>query len=139
MPAALESCVEELLEKGHEKESAWAICTKSLRDSDCFAKDSCCMIPGVMTQDNVKRRYFVDSIVPGAFSETPEGYLVFENAKLARAGVQEYYGFELGLTDGEQAFSKVRVLRPETEVFKPGSMKWIAVRPVTLCRPKEML
>lgn len=47
-------------------------------------------------------------------SYTPNGFLKAK-ALIARTGIQEYFGFELGLTD--EPLKKVRIYRPESVVF----------------------
>jgi len=61
------------------------------------------------------------------FRRTEDGYLVAE-APVARTGIQIYSNSEMGLMgDG-----KVRVYRPEQEVFSKDSLATYAHRPVTL-------
>lgn len=70
---------------------------------------------------------------------TPEGYLDV-SAKIARAGVLEYWAFELGdLFADRPPFDVVRVLRDEGEVFAPESMSSFALKPVTDGHPWEMV
>lgn len=61
-----------------------------------------------------------------------DGYLV-AMAKVARTGIQEYRGYELGLDNDEV----VRVYRPEDEIFSPSSMSTYANRPLTVDHPPE--
>ncbi|WJI14943.1 DUF2213 domain-containing protein [Pseudoxanthomonas winnipegensis] len=65
---------------------------------------------------------------------TADGYLVGD-AKVARVGVQQYLGRELGRPD----LSVVRVYRPAEEVFRDATMRSFAHRPVTLDHPGEMV
>jgi len=66
--------------------------------------------------------------------KTADGYLVAQ-AKVARAGIQEYRQSEIGqIGDGI-----VRVYRPEQEVFLDASMHTYGNRPVTLGHPPEMV
>lgn len=57
---------------------------------------------------------------------TADGYLT-ATAKIARTGIQEYRGDELGRDDMEI----VRVYRPPDEVFDADAMKSMAHRPIT--------
>lgn len=139
MPVALENCVAKLKEKGYEEQSAWGICSKALLDSECFAKKECCMIPGV-TEGDTKMQYFVDSVSLGSnVTETKEGFLVFEGVKIARIGVQEYFGFEIGVKEPENLLKRFRVYRSPEELFKPESLNSLALKPVTNSHPKELL
>lgn len=61
-----------------------------------------------------------------------DGYLL-ANPRVARAGIQLYKGFEVGLPDMET----VRVYRPPTEVFYVDAMKSMAHKPVTNDHPSE--
>jgi len=70
--------------------------------------------------------------VDGSTKTTKEGYLVVD-ARVARTGIQVYHGSELGLVGRD----KLRVWRPEEEVFKDASLKTYAHRPVTLNHPKD--
>ena len=58
------------------------------------------------------------------------GYLVC-SPRIARTGIQEYLGIEMGRSDLE----KVRVYRPEGEVFSKDALKTLAGKPVTLEHP----
>lgn len=68
---------------------------------------------------------------------TDDGYLVGE-AKVARTGIQEYLASEMGLKDGDPN-RRIRVYRPEDEVFQQDAMKSYAYRPVTVDHPPEMV
>jgi hypothetical protein len=65
---------------------------------------------------------------------TGDGYLV-ATPRVARTGIQEYRGWEVGKPD----VSVVKVYRPETEVFSQDSASSFAHRPVTLGHPKELV
>ena len=67
-------------------------------------------------------KYIQDKISTENFKVTDEGFLVFEDAKIARTGIQEYYAFELGLTDRDP-LDVIKVFRPAEEVFSDASMK----------------
>ncbi|HEV2570299.1 MAG TPA: DUF2213 domain-containing protein [Beijerinckiaceae bacterium] len=64
--------------------------------------------------------------------ETADGYLVGD-ARIARAGIQVYAGHEVG----RPALERVRVWRPEDEVFSAAAMASFAHRPVTDDHPVE--
>ncbi|MEQ1716252.1 MAG: DUF2213 domain-containing protein, partial [Hyphomicrobium sp.] len=68
----------------------------------------------------------------GGTRRTADGYLVAD-ARCARTGVQEYAGFEVGRDD----MSRVRVYRPDSEVFSRGALASYAFRPVTVGHPPE--
>jgi hypothetical protein len=61
--------------------------------------------------------------------DTNDGYLV-ASPRVARTGIQLYYGSELGLT-GDDAKKIMKVYRPEDEVFKADSLATFAYKPVT--------
>lgn len=65
---------------------------------------------------------------------TADGYLVAD-AKVARTGIQEYLGSELGRPD----LPIVRVYRPPEEVFSQDAMHSYAYRPVTVEHPSQMV
>ena len=63
---------------------------------------------------------------------TKDGYLV-ASPRVARTGIQIYGGAELGRPDLE----RVRVLRPESEVFDKAAMASIGYRPISNDHPDE--
>lgn len=63
---------------------------------------------------------------------TADGYLV-TSARFARAGIYEYAGAEVGKPD----MAKVRVFRPDDEVFSKDAMSSFAHRPVTNDHPDD--
>lgn len=75
---------------------------------------------------------FTDRVTVGAARRTVDGYLVAD-AKVARTGVQEYLGSEVGRPD----MAVVRVYRPAEEVFSDATMKSFAHRPMTNDHPPE--
>jgi len=75
--------------------------------------------------------FFDDLKTTGKTRITKDGYLV-AYAKVARTGVQEYLGSELG-SDKEI----VRVMRPETEVFAKDSLSSYSGKPMTNDHPSE--
>ncbi|WP_295925353.1 DUF2213 domain-containing protein [uncultured Xanthomonas sp.] len=75
---------------------------------------------------------FTDRITVGSTRRTADGYLVAD-AKVARTGVQEYLGSELGRPD----MPVVRVYRPADEVFSDSTLRSFAHRPMTLEHPAQ--
>src|SRR3974390_1220731 len=73
-----------------------------------------------------------DSFALDGVRRTEDGYLT-AFARVARTGVQEYHGSEIGMPDRET----VRVYRPAEEVFSADAMHSAAHRPVTLRHPKS--
>lgn len=63
---------------------------------------------------------------------TRDGYLVAD-ARVARTGIQEYLGFEVGKPE----LGSVKVYRPESEVFAADALRTYAFRPVTIGHPAE--
>jgi hypothetical protein len=68
-------------------------------------------------------------------SITKDGYLV-ATPRVARTGIQLYYGRELGVT-GNDASKVFKVFRPEDQVFGKDSMASYAYKPVTDDHPPE--
>lgn len=66
--------------------------------------------------------------------KTPEGYLVCEDAILARTGSQEYRRSELFDTDSDEI---VNVVRDSEEVFSPITMSSFENKPITSEHPDE--
>jgi uncharacterized protein len=62
--------------------------------------------------------------------QTADGYMV-ASPRIARTGIQEYLGVEMGRSDME----KVRVWRPEGEVFARDALRSLASKPVTIEHP----
>jgi uncharacterized protein len=65
---------------------------------------------------------------------TTDGYLA-ANPRIARSGIQIYAGDEVGMPDKE----RVRVYRPENEVFAPDAVASYSHLPVTDDHPKQLL
>lgn len=68
-------------------------------------------------------------------SITKDGYLI-ATPRVARTGIQLYYGRELGVT-GRDASKVFKVFRPEAEVFHKDSMASYAYKPMTDDHPPE--
>jgi len=73
-----------------------------------------------------------DAVVLGNVRTTADGYMVAD-AKIARTGIQNYLGSEMGRPE----LSVVRVYRPADEVFAADALASIAHKPVTLDHPSE--
>lgn len=69
--------------------------------------------------------------------ETPEGYLICKNVPVARTGVQEYLGQELGLTDKYDEY--IKIYREEDEVFNPAAIASFEGKPYTDEHPSDMV
>lgn len=78
--------------------------------------------------------FLTDRVSVGAVRRTGDGYLVAD-AKVARTGIQEYLGSELGRPE----MPVVRVYRPPEEVFSDDAMHSYAYRPVTIEHPAKMV
>ena len=78
--------------------------------------------------------FLTDRVSVSATRRTADGYLVAD-AKVARTGIQEYLGSELGRPD----MPIVRLFRPEDEVFATDAMHSYAYRPVTVEHPAKMV
>lgn len=78
--------------------------------------------------------FMTDRVSVSAPRRTADGYLVAD-AKVARTGIQQYLGSELGRSD----MPVVRVYRPESEVFAQDTMRSYAYRPMTVGHPGKMV
>lgn len=78
--------------------------------------------------------FLTDKVSVGRVRRTGDGYLVAD-AKVARTGIQQYLGSELGRPD----MPVVRVYRPPDEVFSDDAMHSYAYRPVTIEHPAKMV
>jgi uncharacterized protein len=79
---------------------------------------------------------FVETVLldstTASLRETADGYLVC-SPRIARTGIQIYNGWEVGKPELE----KVRVYRPEAEVFHADAVASLAYKPVTNEHPNE--
>lgn len=66
----------------------------------------------------------------GGLTRTEDGYAVVE-AKIARSGMYDYAGFEMGRPDK----AVLKIYRPEETVFSDASMATFAHKPITLDHP----
>jgi hypothetical protein len=78
--------------------------------------------------------FLTDRVSVSAPRRTSDGYLVAD-AKVARTGVQDYLGSELGRPD----LPVVRLYRPPEEVFAQDAMHSYAYRPLTVEHPAQMV
>ena len=78
--------------------------------------------------------FLTDRVSVGAVRRTGDGYLVAD-AKVARTGIQQYLGSEVGRPD----IPIVRVYRPPEEVFSRDAMHSYAHRPITVEHPSKMV
>lgn len=73
-----------------------------------------------------------DAVTLGDARLTRDGYMVVD-ARIARTGILEYAGFEVDRPD----MDKVRIYRPDEEVFSADALASFAHRPVTIDHPTE--
>ncbi|HDX0925518.1 TPA: DUF2213 domain-containing protein [Stenotrophomonas maltophilia] len=78
--------------------------------------------------------FLTDRVSVSAPRRTADGYLVAD-VKVARTGVQDYLGSELGRPD----LPIVRLYRPPEEVFAQDAMRSYAYRPATVDHPTKMV
>lgn len=78
--------------------------------------------------------FLTDTVSVGAVRRTGDGYLVAD-AKVARTGIQEYLGAEIGRPD----MQVVRLYRPPEEVFSDATLRSFAHRPMTNDHPPVMV
>lgn len=76
--------------------------------------------------------HLFDAVTLGDTRVTRDGYMT-ANARIARTGIQVYAGAELG----RPAVDRVRVYRPEDEVFHQDALASMTHRPVTIEHPAE--
>ena len=88
---------------------------------------------GIITNAGV----LVDEQISPNISVTRDGFLLCENAVIARLGSQEYQPNEVGIKGG--ADGKVHLLRSKDEVFKPKSLASFEGAPITIGHPREMV
>ncbi|MBB3234430.1 DUF2213 domain-containing protein [Phyllobacterium endophyticum] len=75
---------------------------------------------------------FTDAVTVAGTRRRDDGYLVAD-ARIARTGIQNYHGSEVGKPD----MALVRVYRPGSEVFSDETLRSAAHRPVTNDHPDE--
>ena len=81
--------------------------------------------------------YYGYAISPNQI-ETGEGFLICRNVPIARIGVQEYLGREIGLS-GADAERLITVTRPPEEVFSDAAMASFEGKPVTNDHPPRLI
>jgi hypothetical protein len=75
-----------------------------------------------------------DGIKVGDVRITPDGYMIAENVRVARTGVQEYSALELGL---DASMKTIRLYRPPESVFAAASMASLDRKPTTYYHPEH--
>ena len=78
--------------------------------------------------------YYGYTISPNQL-ETGEGFLICRNVPIARTGMQQYLGREIGF----ETDKVLEVWRPESEVFDPAAMASFEGKPVTNDHPTELV
>lgn len=81
-------------------------------------------------------KYYYGSRISDNMVQTPEDFLVCYNVPIARTGIQQYLGKELGF-DGSEANDIIEVYRTESEVFNPKAMASFEGKPFTDEHPDE--
>ena len=76
--------------------------------------------------------HFTDTVTVAGTRRRDDGYLVAD-ARIARTGIQNYLGSEVGKPD----MAQVRVYRPGSEVFSDETLRSAAHCPVTNDHPDE--
>jgi hypothetical protein len=79
-------------------------------------------------------RYSIELDDATKVRRTADGYLI-ASPRVARTGIQLYRGSEVGKPD----MAVVKVMRPESEVFKDSAMASLAYKPVTDNHPNVQL
>jgi len=82
----------------------------------------------------MKTAYY-GSRISDSISRTPEGFLICRDVPIARVGVQDYLGREIGQTERPDEIFKVN--RPAEEVFSPAAVASFEGKPVTENHPDE--
>lgn len=80
-------------------------------------------------------RAFYGSKISENMTTTPEGFLICLNVPIARTGMQEYLGYEMGLDD--QPDEIIQVYRTEEEVFDPATIASFEGKCVTEDHPPD--
>ena len=82
----------------------------------------------------MKTAYY-GSRISDSISRTPEGFLICRDVPIARVGVQEYLGREIGQEERPEEIFKVN--RPAKEVFDRAAVASFEGKPVTEDHPDE--
>lgn len=83
-----------------------------------------------------KISYYASSLSDNIL-ETPEGYLICKNVPIARTGVQEYLGQELGINDKYDEY--IKIYREPEEVFSAEAISSFEGKPFTDDHPAVMV
>ena len=83
----------------------------------------------------MKKTAYYGSRISDSISRTPEGFLICRDVPIARVGVQEYLGREIGQTERPEEVFKVN--RPAEEVFSPAAVASFEGKPVCDNHPDE--
>ena len=83
----------------------------------------------------MKKTAYYGSRISDSISRTPEGFLICRDVPIARVGVQEYLGREIGQTERPEDVFKVN--RPAEEVFTPAAVASFEGKPVCDNHPDE--
>lgn len=75
-------------------------------------------------------------VISDNLTETAEGYLICHNVPVAKIGVQDYYGFELGLT-GNQHSKIFKIRRQPEDVFADEALMSLEGKAITDDHPAE--
>jgi len=88
--------------------------------------------------ENLAKAYYGDKLSANIL-ETPEGYLICKNVKIARTGWMDYFGHDLPASFEELPGTPVKVYRSPEEVFSDATIASFEGKPVTNTHPTEML
>lgn len=83
----------------------------------------------------MKKTAYYGSRISDSISRTPEGFLICRDVPIARVGVQDYLGREIGQT--ERPDEVFKVTRPADEVFSPAAIASFEGKPVCDNHPDE--
>ena len=83
----------------------------------------------------MKKTAYYGSRISDSISRTPEGFLICRDVPIARVGVQEYLGREIGQT--ERPDDVFKVTRPADEVFSPAAIASFEGKPLVDNHPDE--
>jgi hypothetical protein len=87
---------------------------------------------------NTAKAYYGDKLSENIL-ETPEGYLICKNVKIARTGWMDYHGQDLPSIFEELPGTPIKVYRSPEEVFSETTLASFEGKPVTNTHPSEML
>jgi len=87
---------------------------------------------------NTAKAYYGDKLSENIL-ETPEGFLICKNVKIARIGWMDYHGSDLPEVFAELPGTPIRVKRTPEEVFRPETLASFEGKPVTNTHPSNLL